>query len=194
MRTSVSQSPLPEQLLSRLAIAKLIIVARDEQQFLGPIFTFYLLAAGVALLAVRPFPALWAVAQNDLEVIQQSLTQLSSRWPSVIGAGKALQNVMESTSGISIAHAKGRLSWLDADQLSFFEGFSPELCRLWHLLESYINTPPVAMNTNANEQSSDLMTAEILGNLRYPGPPNFGNSGDDMDNIANFQYDGIGNW
>ena len=170
-----------------------LLVARDEQQFLGPIFTFYLLAAGVALLATRRFPALWAVAEKDLDVLQNALTQLSKRWPSAIGARKALQNVMDNSDRISTVQTK-QLSWLNAGQLLFFEEFSPDLCRLWHPLETYTKAPSGVAEGNMNEENSDMMTAEILGNMRHPAQPNFGNTGAEIANLANFQYDGVGNW
>lgn len=180
-------------------------LARDEIQFLGPIFTFYLLAAGVTLLSIRRYSELWKVAQQDLAVIQDSLGELSKRWPSAIGAIKALSNSMEaSVVSEDKEVALPALEWLDMEGQLLFEGFSTEMCKLWTPLEQHVHGQHISHDHSTENPSSELMTAEILGNLRYPLPardlaptpmPQFGGSGGDSDNaLGKFQYDGIGNW
>jgi hypothetical protein len=185
-----------------------VFLARDEIQFLGPIFTFYLLAAGVALGSIRRYSALWTVAQQDLAVLQNSLQELSKRWPSAIGAMKALHNSIEATTVSEDKEiALPALEWLDPERRLLFEGFSAEICRLWRPLEQQVNGYQInGQQVNGPGQgtgnaSSELITAEILGNLRYPLPARdlpmiqFGGSGGDSDNsLGKFQYDGIGNW
>ena len=104
-----------------------VFLARDEIQFLGPIFTFYLLAAGVALGSIRRYSALWTVAQQDLAVLQKSLQELSKRWPSAIGAMKALHNSIEAT-GVSEDKeiALPALEWLDPERRTSFSRDSPQ--------------------------------------------------------------------
>jgi hypothetical protein len=170
-------------------------LARDEVQYLGPIFTFYLLAAGVALTSTRLHQNLWKVAQQDLEVLQNSLKELSKRWPSGVGAMKALQNVIERTPRLQHGKPSQNLDWMSAEQEQLFKGFGQELCRMWvpcraQAMEKCIGNP---------SGNTDLMTAEILGNLRYPlaGASDhvptpfmaFGGSGED-----DILYDGVGNW
>lgn len=160
-------------------------LARDEIQFLGPICTFHLLAAGVALASTRLHPNLWAIAQQELEVLQSSLKELSNRWPSAIGAMKALQNVLDRTPRLQQGKPH-KLEWLTADQELLFENFSRDLCRMW--------APYQSLAKNGN---TELMTAEILGNLRYPlpgGPDQAPTPLMTFPEATDLQYDGVGNW
>jgi hypothetical protein len=164
-------------------------LARDELQYLGPIFTFHLLAAGIALVSTRLHPNLWAVAQEDLDILLNSLKELSKRWPSGIGALKALQNVIERTPRTNPNKSIPKLEWLTADQEMLFENFGTELCRMWH--------PCYNEAKETNSANPELVTAEILGNLRYPliggaeqAPTPQINFGDSNDMYGG----GVGNW
>jgi len=61
-------------------------LARDELRYLGPIFTFYLLAAGMAQLSCYRYTGLWDAAAKDLDVMFRALDELSKRWPSAVGS------------------------------------------------------------------------------------------------------------
>ena len=182
-------------------------LARDELQFLGPIFTFYLLAAGIALVSTRRYPNVWPIAQQDLEILQSSLQELSKRWPSATGALKAMRNVIDralSAEPSSSPHrAAPPMDFLTTEQQLLFQSFPHDLCRLWALYEKQSNeqTSTDDIRQQSNE-STEMMTAEILGNLRYPlsARPGdvpghieaFGDTGGEA--VANCQYEGIGNW
>ncbi len=173
-------------------------LARDELQFLGPIFTFYLLAAGIALVSTSRDQNLWRIAQQDLEVLQNSLEELSKRWPSAIGALRGLRNVIERAApGVAVGNVSsnvassdaGRMSQLSAEQKALLEDFPPDLCRLWTQLTvsheaqlQYRKAPTLNSNANLSPlipnpirsqpqgEFTERMMAEILGNLRYPPP------------------------
>jgi hypothetical protein len=167
-------------------------LARDELQYLGPIFTFYLLASGIALVSTRRSPTLWRIAQQDLEVLQNSLQELSKRWPSAIGALRGLRNVIERAARRAVQNSNtptgdsvGTIPQLDAEQKALLEDFPHDLCRLWPYFSSEISLQQlqtVASNSNPNPQTAphvpvqpqgsimERMTAEILGNLRYLPP------------------------
>ena len=182
-------------------------LARDEQKFVGPIFTFYLLAAGVALVSLRPYASLWAVASKDLDILQTSLQELAKRWPSSIGASKALQNVMDSApkempSGNA---ALPQLPWLNATQMHFFEGFpAKDLCRMWEPCNRYVELQAKDQTGDssgndaaAHNGGGEINTAEMLGTLCYPHESllRFGGSAGEADDLLGpFQYEGVGNW
>lgn len=186
-------------------------LARDELQFLGPIFTFYLLAAGIALVSTRRYPHVWPVAQQDLEILQSSLQELSKRWPSATGALKALRNVIDralsAESSSQSTAAPVPVDFLTPDRQLLFQDFPHDLCRLWTLYEKKSSDQSSAedLHQRSNE-STELMTAEILGTLRYPlstrpddAPGHIEAFGDtigeaDTSSLTNCQYEGIGNW
>jgi hypothetical protein len=225
-------------------------LARDEIQFLGPIFTFYLLAAGTALVSTCRDPTLWRIAQRDLEVLQNSLQELSKRWPSAIGALRGLRNVIDRVApgaiintNTSAAENVSTLLQLSAEQKALWEDFPLDMCRLWPYLatshdlrqripherqQTHMSNPDSSaedLNTvQAHAQGSitERMTAEILGNLKYPPhlvmldenrPPepslsmpiladfdiasaggDGGVDGEGIDAMADCQYVGIGDW
>jgi hypothetical protein len=207
--TIMSQPPTTQSPVSPVAILASSFVAgifeeflaRDELQFLGPIFTFYLLAAGVALVSTRHYPALWQTAQQDLRVLQNSLEELSKRWPSAIGALKAMRNVIDRASVGSATSVAAQLKWLDVEQQLVFQHTRLDLCRLWSIYENETCIDSTLIAPPNNNHSTELMTAEILGNLRYPlssrpddTQPAMVPFGDTDLSLDNFQYEGIGNW
>lgn len=205
MTTNSSISPMA--ILSSSFVAGIFedFIARDELLHLGPIFTFYLLAAAVALASLRRYPSLWPIAEQDLEVLQNSLKELSKRWPSAIGALKALQNVMNATRPVQDSDSRPpSLARLNADQSRLFEGFCPDLCRLWVAYEKE-TMPPMASHLNGtNNENPEIMTAEILGSLRYPGTTRqsrvptpmiaFSSSMVEPENLMAYEYVGMGDW
>jgi len=181
-------------------------LARDEIRYLGPIFTFYLLVAGVAQLSCYKYAGLWHLAEQDLRIIFQSQEELAKRWPSAIGSLKNLSDVREA------AGKRQRLNSfpennLTEEQRHFYEPFGPHLCRQWDVLYD---------GTDASQPATrDLMTAGILQDLRTPGSVfNGGGSTRDLNDTSALdtrdniqlasaflgnqegfdQYGGIGNW
>jgi hypothetical protein len=65
-------------------------MARDELRYLGPIFTFYCLTAGMAQLSCYRYSGLVGIAEENLGIIFRALEELSKRWPSAVGSLKHL--------------------------------------------------------------------------------------------------------
>lgn len=65
-------------------------MARDEIRFLGPIFTFYCLTAGMAQLSCYRYSGLVDAAEETLGILGRALEELSKRWPSAVGSLKHL--------------------------------------------------------------------------------------------------------
>jgi hypothetical protein len=65
-------------------------MARDELRFLGPIYTFYCLTAGMAQLSCYRYPEIVDVAEENLSIMGRALEELSGRWPSAVGSLKHL--------------------------------------------------------------------------------------------------------
>ncbi|ODH39352.1 hypothetical protein ACO22_01920 [Paracoccidioides brasiliensis] len=195
-------------------------LARDEIRFLGPIFTFYLLASGVGLLSCYRYPHLWVKAEYDLRIIYNSQKELSKRWPSAIGSLNALWAMKEEASKAPRHKDSHPLGSLTSEQMTCFSGFGTDLCRLGEaILAPHIQGllgPRRADDNQRSRTASDMMTAGILAELKTPistpaaldgylplatvleHPPIHiaagGDTADITDDILCAQYEGIGNW
>ncbi|KAK2747399.1 hypothetical protein FQN55_005148 [Onygenales sp. PD_40] len=195
-------------------------LARDEIRFLGPIFTFYLLASGVGLLSCYRYPHMWAKAEQDLRVIYNSQKELSTRWPSAIGSLKALQSMKEEAAKATRQEDTQPLGNLTPEQLTCFSGFGTDLCRLGEAIltphTQGLLDPRKADDDQYSRTASDMMTAGILAELKTPistpavldgylplatvvehhpmHPPGEGQVVDIADDMLCNQYEGIGNW
>lgn len=143
-------------------------LARDELLSLGPIFIFHLLAAGVSLASLRRCQNLWPAAEQDLEIIKNSLNELSKRWPSAESALNALQNDLSpSKQGKGNTTIPPPIAVLDVDQKRLFEGYCTDLCRMWVPYQKEAALVPMQSH-GAKDRNPEILTAEILGSLRYP--------------------------
>ena len=61
-------------------------MARDELRFVGPIFTFYCLTAGMAQLSCYRHTGIIDIAEENLAIMGRALQELSKRWPSAVGS------------------------------------------------------------------------------------------------------------
>lgn len=111
------------------------LLARNLVSRLAPTFTTFGFMAGLVLVSLRPFSALWAAAQTDLAVIQTALQELSTRWKSAIGASKVIQKALHSDMGNAQLH-EAQLAFLSRDEAPLFEGLPLELCRMWQVYEN----------------------------------------------------------
>ena len=182
-------------------------LARDELRFLGPIFTSYLLAAGVAQLSCHHYPYLWQAAEQELSVINTSQRELGKRWPSAIGALNALQNIRDAVSKQAGSGLPTSIIGLSGEQHAFFECFGPHLCRQWAPIMS--PRAPVRQSDQGqyNSTESDMMTAGILAELKTPAATpalermplamssHYGDADTGADeSLLRSSYEGIGNW
>jgi hypothetical protein len=66
------------------------LLVRDDLRYLGPMFSFYLLASGVVQLSCYRWTGLWSSAQEDFEITLRALEELGKRWQSASGSLKNL--------------------------------------------------------------------------------------------------------
>lgn len=105
---------------------------RDELRYLGPVFAFYPLCAGLSLLSSCRYPQLQSTAEHELTVIKLSLQKLSERWLSAVGPLRALNKLTEKIR--DQGPFDGPPPTLNLDTASFFEGFDVKLCKQWRLI------------------------------------------------------------
>lgn len=214
---SPSGAPSGAALLASSFIAGIFqdFLTRDEIRFLGPIFTFYLLAAAVAQLSCYRYCSLWRIAEQELRVITISQKELSKRWPSAMGALRVLQNLTDAVTKQTRSNHPPLMD-LSMDQHSLFDVFGAELCREWEYImknafEKHVRRPG---HGQYRSTTSDLMTAGILAELKTPSvtpvpdpavalPMAFDQhvgyyggavAGLGFDDPTNGHYEGIGNW
>ncbi|KAF2742568.1 hypothetical protein M011DRAFT_412380 [Sporormia fimetaria CBS 119925] len=138
-------------------------MARDELRYLGPIFTFYCLTAGMAQLSCYRYTGILDIAEENLSIIARALEELSKRWPSGEGSLKHLMDVREKvTQRPPFGHFPDVS--LPNSTLDFFTDFGPDLCRMWHpIFERLPQTTAI--------EPRELETAGILQGLRTPAAP-----------------------
>ncbi|KAF2736453.1 hypothetical protein EJ04DRAFT_542516 [Polyplosphaeria fusca] len=136
-------------------------MARDELRFLGPIFTFYCLTAGMAQLSCYRYTDLAGIAEESVVILLRALEELSKRWPTAVGSLKHLMDVREKVSQRPALGEFPEIS-IPSSTLQFFTDFGADLCRLWHPI---IGRLP----QNAAIAPRELETAGILQGLRTPG-------------------------
>jgi hypothetical protein len=85
-------APSTASLLASSYIAGMFedFMARDELRYLGPIFTFYCLTAGMAQLSCYRYSELVSLAEQNLNILARALEELSKRWPTAVGSLKHL--------------------------------------------------------------------------------------------------------
>ncbi|CAG8333062.1 unnamed protein product [Penicillium salamii] len=105
---------------------------RDELRYLGPVFAFYPLCAGLSLLSSSRYTHLQSTAEHELTVLKLCLQKLSERWLSAVGPLRALNKLTEKVR--EQGPFEGTPPKLDADAASFFEGFEITLCKQWQVL------------------------------------------------------------
>lgn len=131
-RPSSGNSPAPAVVLASSMVARIFedFLARDEIQFLGPIFTFHLLAAGIGLLSSNGTPVLWEHAVGSLQLIYLSLEELATRWSSAKGSLRALKSIADKQQSTK-ADIESSITALPREQQPFFDGFGSNLSWAW---------------------------------------------------------------
>ncbi|KAF2018100.1 hypothetical protein BU24DRAFT_432591 [Aaosphaeria arxii CBS 175.79] len=135
-------------------------MARDELRYLGPIFTFYCLTAGMAQLSCYRYSSLIPSAEQDLAIMGRALEELGNRWATAAGSLKHLFEVREKVTQRPSLGAFPDFSFPATTQ-QFFSDFGPDLCRMWHpIFQQLPQTSSIAPR--------ELETAGILQGLRTP--------------------------
>ncbi|KAJ5207467.1 Transcription factor [Penicillium cf. griseofulvum] len=105
---------------------------RDELRYLGPVFAFYPLCAGLSLLSSCRYTHLQSTAEHELTVMKLSLQKLSERWLSAVGPLRALNKLTDKVR--ELGPFAGSSPTLDQDAASFFEGLDTKLCKQWQII------------------------------------------------------------
>lgn len=214
-RPSPGNSPSPAVVLASSFVAGIFedFLARDEIQFLGPIFTFHLLAAGIGLLSCRHIPDLWRQAATDLETIYLSLEVLAKRWSSAKGSLRALRSIAEKQQRATRSEPTP-LQTLPREHQPFFKQFGPDLSWAWQCFMpsgstdtlQTSGTPPITETGDVplegftKSRPPDIVPAtEEYRPLNTILDPHMGFSMGNMsggmpDGFFHNQYQGMGDW
>ncbi|KAJ5086149.1 transcriptional regulator family: Fungal Specific TF [Penicillium argentinense] len=138
--TILHRSPVPNSVPPAASLVASSFIAgiyegfllRDELRYLGPVFAFYPLCAGLSLLSSWRYTQLQSTAEHELTVMKLSLQKLSERWLSAVGPLRALNKLTEKVR--EQGPFDGPSPTLDIDAASFFEGFDMKLCKQWALI------------------------------------------------------------
>ncbi|KAJ5179108.1 hypothetical protein N7492_002318 [Penicillium capsulatum] len=160
--TILHRSPTPNSVPPAAALVASSFMAgiyeefllRDELRYLGPVFAFYPLCAGLSLLSSCRYTQLQGTAEHELTVIKLSLQKLSERWLSAVGPLRALNKLTEKVR--EQGPFDGPPPTLDVDTAAFFDGFDVKLCKQWRLIgqsaEPAVANPGFATCTLAEVQ------------------------------------------
>lgn len=136
-RSKTLEGPFPTAaVVAASAIAGIFedFLARDEVRFLGPCYTFHLLAASIALLSCYKYPEIWVLAQEDLATLCQAQEEMKKKWPSALGSIGSFDRMFK----LAVATQKKvnglPESTLTPGQAAFFENCDITLCRLHTVL------------------------------------------------------------
>ncbi|KAF4473037.1 Acyl- dehydrogenase [Fusarium albosuccineum] len=139
-------------------------VSRDQLRYLGPVFTFYALAAGLVQLTAFRHESLHDIAEHESNVIKITLEELGKRWGSAHGALRGLAKAKEAIQ------QQPRIPEypppLDTKMSALFADFGPELCRMWNIgFENPGNQARTAILDNAGhlERWNDITESTPCG-------------------------------
>ncbi|KAJ5793925.1 Transcription factor [Penicillium paradoxum] len=186
-------------------------LARDEIQFLGPIFTFHLLAAGIGLLSCRNIPAHRGKIAANLESIYLALEELAKRWSSAKGSLRALKSIAEQQRS-TLTTDEMSPATLSREHLQFFEGLGPDLSWAWSCFvdigqaggsnertTSSLAAGGLAIENWTESRAPDAISSDDYRPLTTILDPNAGFTMGDIPhelsgNSFHNQYQGMGDW
>jgi hypothetical protein len=189
-RARNSDDPLPTvAVLAGSTIAGIFeeLLARDQVRHLGPVYTFYLLVASIALLSCYKYPNLWPVAQEDLRIISQAQEEMKKKWGSALGSIRSFDRMYEVTTNTQSIRASHPPATIDAPQALLLQDVPSVSCRLWEALQveptmlSLGNLLPTNRFQMANSEMDTLaqsrpqtlshgLSATASGQLTIQGP------------------------
>lgn len=106
-------------------------LSRDHMRYLGPVFAFYALAAGLIQLTGFRYKSLQAVAEHEFGVVKVALEELGKRWGSAQGALRGLLKAKDTVQEQPLL--EGTLPSLSPREAVFFSDFGSELCKVWDI-------------------------------------------------------------
>ncbi|OQV06980.1 hypothetical protein CLAIMM_11476 [Cladophialophora immunda] len=140
-------------------------LARDEVRFLGPAFSFHLLAASIALLSCYKYPDLWELAQEDLKILNQAQEEMKKRWPTAIGSLSSFDRMFKLTVATQMKVTSTCNCSLTSYEAVFFEICDMKLCRMYAAL---VQKPVI--NNGRDTRDMALANADAI-NPHAPNPP-----------------------
>ena len=152
---------------------------RDELCRLGPVFAFYALCAGLALIPATRFYTLRDTANEEINYLKESLKVLTKQWGSAFGCLRALHRLTEDTR-LQHMFRDEPIPVLREEMVPFFEDFNPRLCRQWNM---FFNAPeiPASVSQAGNGAGSVPDDSDYLTG-----------SADPMDLLMGGDWEGIG--
>jgi hypothetical protein len=168
---------------------------RNELDFLGPVFAFHGLAAGLTQISACRDELLAPMAEADLSITFRALQELSKRWGSARGITKALVRARKAVSQAP-PQTRTRVSKCPENASAFFQDFGPQLCRQWHLVG------PSEAITQGAFQVGDIPTQVPLQDSNglaqattfWSEHPLFADQADGLDMNAFGGWDPLGSW
>ncbi|KAJ5245830.1 hypothetical protein N7468_000813 [Penicillium chermesinum] len=157
--------PPPASLIASSFIAGIYeeFLLRDELRYLGPVYAFYPLCAGLPLLSSWRYSQLQIHAEHELTVVKLCLQKLAERWPSAVGPLRALNKLTDKVREQGLFEEP--LPKLDFDTASFFEGFDVGYCKEWALIGQEVESEVILRPTDTPRltelQTSDNSLPEI---------------------------------
>jgi len=97
-------------------------LARDQVRHLGPVYTFYLLVASIALLSCYKYEDIWLTAQEDLKIISHAQDEMKKKWPSAIGSIRSFDKMYNTTITTQTREKKLPQQSLDGTQCDLLSG------------------------------------------------------------------------
>lgn len=176
---------------------------RDEVRYLGPIFTFHLLAVSLVQLRCHQYAPLRESALANLQIIARAQMELEKKWPSAAGSQRVYSKIRDRIIGQNVG-----LQYLDAEigpsQRLLLEDYGEELSNQWHLFLDGAHMEGNDLGNNAqseiepaiaNDMSNmPLILDESLSMLGDSSHQSFGMMEADFDQYRSFVGGDIGNW
>lgn len=143
---------------------------RDEVRLLGPVFTFHLLVAAIALLSCYKYSGFWTVAEEDLKIIQHAQQELLKKWPSALGSIRSFERMQKLATTTLRSVVYTPQVRLTKEQVTFFEDVDTTVCRMWGIVQKANSTGNYGM-LRGNEREMLRQSATIsfpTTNISFP--------------------------
>jgi hypothetical protein len=164
---------------------------RDDVRFLGPIFTFYLLAASLTQLRCCQYTSLRATAEFNLRIIERAQVELEKKWPSATGSQRLHSKVRDRIFGQATSAAALPLPdrLITPAQRVLFHDYGDEFCNQWDLFPQGRVTESESLAVGIHDsvgefaqasETDDLSTIldDSLGIMANPGHHLYGMNSD----------------
>jgi hypothetical protein len=166
-RSKTIEGPFPTAaVLAASVIAGVFedFLARDEVRFLGPCYSFHLLAASIALLSCYKYSDLWIFAQKDLETLTQSQQEMKKKWPTALGSISSFDRMFKLTVASQPRVLGVPETSLSRMQAVLLEDVDMDLCRMHDILR--------ADGLSRHDMAQPIVNRDQIQNIAMPGGSN----------------------